>query len=101
MEQQLDVKEVREFLYEVRKKWYDIGIELDVPIEQLDIIKCQENEQGQGVCLRELLKVRLRFIEPVTWKVVGDALKASAVNETELGEKGTIDVCQKTYSDSY
>ena len=87
MEQQLDVKEVREFLFEVRKKWYDIGIELDVPIEQLDIIKCQESDQA--VCLRELLKVRLRFIEPVTWKVVGDALKASAVNEIQLGDRGT------------
>ena len=82
----LKLKVVRDFLYDVRLKWYDIGIELDVEVVDLDEIKGRELNDGD--CLREMLIKRLKFVENrLTWKKLADALVAKAVNELELAEK--------------
>ena len=82
-----NLKEVREFLYSVRLKWYDLGLELDVDEEELDVIKAKDKDDP-NTCLREMLRVRLKT--PLTWKMLGQALCAKAINESEMSAKGII-----------
>ena len=83
----LNLKNVRELLYQVRSKWYDMGIELELKVEELDNIKAEYTDLGE--CLTEMLKIWLKSINPLpTWKALGDALKARAVNEVDLAKEG-------------
>ena len=83
-----DLREVRALLYKVRRKWYDIGIELGLKVGELDNIKAASTDHGE--CLTEMLKVWLKSINPLpTWKAIRDALKAEPVYEVELAEKGS------------
>ena len=90
MEALSSVREVRELLYVIRKKWYDIGIELDVTLEDLDKIK-YKNEDDPHACLTDLLALRLRAIDPcpLTWKNIAEALRARAVAKPDLANEGT------------
>ena len=84
----ISLRNVRDFLYEVRLKWYDIGIELEVEDEELDEIKSNYKDH-HGHCLRDMIKARLRFKDnPLTWSHIADALRAKAINEQKLAEKG-------------
>ena len=81
-----DLKEVRSFLYAVRLKWYDIGIELDIDPVELDEIK-EKHNNDPSKCLREMIKVWLRSLT-ATMKALEDALGSPAVNEKKLASKG-------------
>ena len=81
-----DLKHVRGFLYGVRKKWYDIGVELDVVISDLDNIPTVSDDPGES--LLHVLKVRLKSATPLTWTIIGDALSVEAINEVALAEEG-------------
>lgn len=84
-----DLRKIRAFLFDIREKWYDIGIELDVDVEMLD--KIQYQNPDSGICLRELIKTRLKYIDPVlTWKVIEEALRASPVNEVALADEASL-----------
>ena len=81
-----NLKEVRGLLYPVRSKWYSIGIELEVAIEELDTIKKRYDDPGE--CLTDMLIVWLKSISPLpTWEALGDALKSGPINEKELGNQ--------------
>lgn len=83
-----DLRKVRNFLIDVCLKWYDLGVELDVEEEALDEIKSVNSNQPR-VCLREMLKVRLRAVDnPLSWKILAEALKSKVINEVELARKG-------------
>ena len=91
-----DIKEVKDFLYEIRLKWYDFGIELEVKTGELDVIKSKYRDEP-GSCLRETLKERLRFPDnPLTWSAIAKALNAKAINEVALATKAA----EKTESKS-
>lgn len=81
----LTLKQVRNFLYLVRLKWYDIGLELEIKIEDLDEIKAV-NHNDPSKCLTEMIKVWLT-LEP-TWEALADALQAKAIKEIALSRKG-------------
>ena len=81
-----NLKEVRDFLYDVRLKWYDLGLEVGVEVEDLDEI--ETTQKDPGVCLREVLKKRLKLVDPLTWKTIGEALRAKAIDVPKLAEKG-------------
>ena len=82
-----DIRDVRDLLYPVRRKWYSIGIELKLEIGELDTIKVIYSDPGD--CLTELLKIWLKSINPPpTWWALGDALNTKAVDEVELATKG-------------
>ena len=84
----ISLKNLRNFLYPIKLKWYDLGIELDIPGEELDEIK-SKNRDDYGACLRDMITVRLKFRDdPLTWGHLEAALKARAINELELAEKG-------------
>ena len=82
-----NLKDVRTLLYPVRRKWYDIGIELGLKVEELDNIQAADDDNGK--CLTMMIKMWLRSINPLpTWKALGDALKAKPVDEVGLAVKG-------------
>ena len=73
-------------LVDVRRKWYDIGIQLNIPDEILDDINsaCKDN---YSLALRRLMQYWLRQIEPrATWADLVEALRARAVNEQDLAK---------------
>jgi hypothetical protein len=80
-----DLKSARNHLYNVRRKWYDIGIELEIPIETLDTIR--DRYDSYGVCLIEMIKEWLNS-EQATWKALAEALRAKPVNERKLAYGG-------------
>ena len=82
-----DLSEVRNFLFNVRLKWYNLGLEVKVAIENLDEIEGRKLKDP-GDCLREMLKIRLKNVNnPLTWKMLADALRAKAIDELELAEQ--------------
>ena len=81
----LDLKDVRTLLYEVRRKWYDIGIELEIPIGKLDTIKAKLLDD-YGACLVEMIKEWLNSGEAATWEALVEALRAKPVDEGKLAD---------------
>ena len=81
---EITLKELRNKLYRVRVKWYDIGVELNVATEELDIIKSKSDDPS--VCLREMIALRLRSSNELTWKIISDALRTEVINETALAK---------------
>ena len=82
-----DLKEVRTLLYPARRKWYHIGIELGLSVEELDTIKAENTDAMES--LTAMLKLWLKSIDPVpTRRALADALKARTINEIELAKEG-------------
>ena len=81
----VSLKEARNLLYDVRLKWYDIGVELNVDEKKLDEIKFK-NKEDPGVCLREMLRVCLE--NTLTWRAIAEALEAKAISELRLASEG-------------
>lgn len=82
-----DLKAVRALLYKIRDKWFDIGIELEISVEELSIIK--RNTDNPSECLVQMLLLWLKSIDPFpTWGILADALGSEVINEEELAEKG-------------
>ena len=82
------LREVRGLLYAVRRKWYSIGIELKLKIEDLNTIKTKSSDPGE--CLTEMVELWLKSINPrPTRKALSDALKADPVDEVDLSTQGT------------
>ena len=84
-----DLKEVRDLLYEVRRKWYDIGLELGLKVDELDTIKASYSEAQILDRLTEMLKKWLKLTTPQpTWEALELALRSKAVDEQELANEG-------------
>ena len=82
-----DLREVRKLLYPIKRKWYDIGIELGLRIGELDNIQAANSDHGE--CLIMMIKVWLKSINPLpTWKALGDAIKEEPVHEVGLAGEG-------------
>ena len=91
-----DLKELREHLFKIRVKWYDIGLELDVDVGTLESIKsCYDDPKD---CLREVLKEWLKSISPPPTRLkLASALSSSAVNEKCLAQRiieGNLTYCK-------
>ena len=88
-----DLKSVRKLLFGVRRKWYDIGIELEIPIEKLDTIRAKQADYG--ACLIEMIKEWLNSEVAATWKALAEALRAEPVKEVKLADEGERLKCVK------
>ena len=83
-----DLATVKRFLYEAKRKWYNIGLELGVEDSMLDEIQARHGTDYDA-CLREMLQIWLRFYpNKPTWGLLADALREQAVAENELADKG-------------
>ena len=90
-----DLSIVRKELHEARTKWYDIGLELKVPVGTLDSIKAQSDDPKE--CLLEALKHWLKTVDPKpTWQVLVDALRSCVVEENQLANSLEEKHCPKS-----
>ena len=83
-----DVPELIDLLNDLQgkaTKWYGIGVQLHMPTDELDVIKCDSN--GVEECFRNMLiKWRSKTRLPPTWRALIVALKTPAVDEQVLAE---------------
>ena len=83
-----NLREVRHLLHKVRRRWYDIGIELGLSVEELDTIRADNTDLLD--CLTAMLKTWLKLTDPIpTWRALGEALRAPTINEVELANQGS------------
>ena len=74
-------------LQQVCIKYYDIGLQLKVPVRKLDTIKSQYKDSA-GDCLRETIKEWLKSTTTShTWQFLITALRAPTVGERQVAEK--------------
>ena len=83
-------------LYEVRAKWYDLGVQLRMTTPDLDAIQTQY-QNNPDACLRQMLSDWLtkEVPSPPTWQRVVDALSSSAINKKKLAEKIKVSFCSQ------
>ena len=81
-----DLKDVQESLWEVRTKWYNIGIQLEVSLEELNTIKVRHSNNPDE-CLTELLAHWLRNALQPAWTLIAKALRSPTVKFDELASK--------------
>ena len=79
-----DLGEVFEGLHGTRKKWYDIGLKLGVPVVELDRIHCEHADSHSS--LRETLKTWLKTANKPTWQSIVGTLKSVIVGEPKLAQ---------------
>ena len=81
-----DIKLVRREIYEARAKWYDIGIELEIPTGTLKSIKSMYDSPAE--CLVEMLDTWLKQVDPKpSWRELINALEQPTVGEERLADR--------------
>ena len=78
-----DLVEVLDELYNVRAKWYDIGLRLTVPVEELEKIKAKDHDDNS--CLRQALIIWLRSGK-ATWLDLCQALHHRTIGQEKLAD---------------
>ena len=82
-----DLRCVRSAIYSVRHKWYDIGLELDIPFQTLNVIKT-DCPQNSADCLREMLVEWLSCTSSApSWSTLVEALSSEPVGEKRLADE--------------
>ena len=67
---------LRELTDEVSARWEDIGLYLDLKPGELEIIK-KDNPRDSKACLREMLKLWMKQVEPgPSWSAIITAIKS-------------------------
>ena len=89
-------------LYEVRAKWYDLGVQLRMKTSDLDAIET-EHPKNSNVCLRRMLSVWLtrEVHSPPTWQTVVDALSSPAVGRPDVAENINLKYCTKDIHEDF
>ena len=86
-----DLKKVLSSIWEARKEWFHIGIQLDMKTSDLKVIKTDYDDAG--LCFTEMLTAWLkRMNPPPTWEALVDGLKSPTVGYEQLA-----DTIQKTH----
>lgn len=80
------LKNVRNILWDARIKWFDLGIELDLPEDKLRVIQ-KDNPSDVEKCFTEMISTWLKETPEKSWSAIIKALKAPAVNLAHLGNK--------------
>ena len=74
-------------------KWYNIGLQLNLPVGTLD--KIREQYSDPQTCLREMLKTWLVTVNPYpTWRTLVKVLKRRAVEEHSLADGLKVKNCK-------
>ena len=81
-----DLKAVHESLWEVRSKWRNLGIQLDIKVEDLEAIAAN-NHQKVDECFADCIICWLRQSNPPpTWTSLINALKSPTVGFQDLAK---------------
>ena len=87
------MKEVREELWDISPKWYDIGLELGLRPGVLDGIRYKNLDATTS--LREMLLLWLKTVDPPpTWEGLACALESRTVGEPRLAEQLRTKYCK-------
>ena len=80
-----DPKTVRAAIWDARAKWYNLGIELDIPVGTLDAIKLANFHQPDD-CVTAMIKEWLQSPAELkcTWKALVEAIKSPIVDNPSL-----------------
>ena len=78
-------------LHSVCPKWYNIGVQLEVPTFQLKIIEKKTNDSMDQ--LRDTLDFWMSNEPSPSWRHLVDALKAPSVGEDQLAEEIEEEYC--------
>ena len=79
-----DLRHVHEAVHPARTSWYNIGLQLGVPVDTLDSIRHERGDDGDHLCT--ILKKWLKQ-GGATWGALSDALKSPTVGERRLAKK--------------
>ena len=78
---------MRSELFSVRDKWYDIGLELNIPFQMLNVIE-KDNPNNCSSCLRKMLMEWLSSSSPdPSWSGLVEALSSEPVGEKRLARE--------------
>ena len=66
----------------VRSKWYGVGLQLSVPVSDLNSIRSQFSDPRE--CLCEMLQLWLKR-QGASWTDIFGALRSQSVGEEQLG----------------
>ena len=80
-----DLRTVRDAIWDGRAKWKVLGIELHLPVSDLDVIK--EDYFDIGRQFTEMLALWLQLDSPPTWSALIDALRSPTVGCEELAKR--------------
>ena len=72
-------------IQEAHLKWFDIGLELDLTVTELDEIE-ESNHNYTELCLFEMLLLWMKKNGHCTWSPLVDALQSPTVGHEELAE---------------
>ena len=72
-------------LHDARTRWYYVGLKLKVPVDVLDAIESESDDQAERFL--RVLKAALKRVEPLlTWRAVVEALRSRTVGMELLAE---------------
>ena len=80
-----DLRLIINSLADVRNNWYRIGVQLGLPVSELDAIQCHDPSQA----LIEMLKKWFKMDTEHTWTAIVTALKSEDLQEGSLAAKIT------------
>ena len=83
----LSLKQVKNFLLDVQLKWYDLGIELEVSQQELNVIRSNHKDDPASG-LREMVTVWLKDNDQATWDALAEALESKSIKEKNLAKEG-------------
>ena len=84
-----DLGTLQSELHEARDKWYNLGVQLKVPVSDLRAIQTKfKYSNDPEDCLREMLTrwLSITIIPPPTWQTVMDALCSAPVDRPLIAE---------------
>ena len=82
---------MRSEIFSVRDKWYDIGVELNIPYTTLNVIE-KDCPNNCADCLRKMLVAWLSSDSPPpSWSGLVEALSSEPVGEKRLARE----ICSK------
>ena len=76
--------ELYEALYRIRFKYRSLGLQIGVKISEIRGVQSQYDDPGDR--LQEVLSVRLRQSESLTWKDIDKALRSESVGEGKVAD---------------
>ena len=85
-----DLATLHDALYPARNRYRSLGLQIRVKIDEIESIEGKYNDNGDR--LLEILSVRLKKVEPLTWNDIDRALRLDCV-----GESRTADGIRKKY----
>jgi len=86
-----DLVAVQNAIHSCRTKWYDLGLQLKVPVDTLKTFEI--DYQSSSDRLREVITTWLKNGENPTWRAIVEALRSPVIREANLAKKIHQEYC--------